>query len=214
MTAIKKLLSISSEPLSGKPEHMPEFLKAYALGPELFSMLQGKNGFYAFESALHIFPIRCDSTDETDLETWNSDTLWRNSYRDLAQGLLFFAEDIFQDQFCLSMQSIVRFKAETGESVFMADSLENWADLILSNYRLETGWPFIHEWQSQHGPLPRGKRLMAKRPFFLGGEYSPANFWAGDSLEGMRFKADLAMQTRNLPDGSKIRLHIGKKETQ
>jgi hypothetical protein len=34
------------------------------------------------------------------------------------------------------------------------------------------------------------------------------NFWLGDSVEGMRFKADLAMQTRNLPEGTPIKLHL------
>lgn len=51
---------------------------------------------------------------------------------------------------------------------------------------------------------------MPKTPFFLGGEYSVSNLFAGDPLEGMRFKADLAMQTRDLSDGSKVRLHVGK----
>lgn len=214
MTATEKLLSISTEPLSTKPERIPEFFQAYTLGSELFNMLQQKNGFYAFESALHVFPIRCDSTEEMDLETWNSDTLWRNGYQDLAQGLLFFAEDILQDQFCLSRQGVARFKAETGEVVTMSDSLEKWAEVILGNHSFETGWPFVHDWQAQHGPLPRGKRLMPSTPFFLGGEYSLANLWAGDPLEGMRFKADIAMQTRDVPSGGKVKLHIGSKPAQ
>ncbi|MGH9568101.1 MAG: SMI1/KNR4 family protein [Candidatus Angelobacter sp.] len=189
---------------------MPEFLKRYALGPELFNMLQKKNGFYAFESALHVFPIRCDLTNEMDLETWNSDTLWRNGYANLVQGLLFFAEDILQDQFCLSQQGVVRFKAETGETAIMAGSLEDWAGLITSNYQFETGWPLAHDWQASNGALPRGKRLMPETPFFLGGEYSVTNLWAGDALQGMRFKADIAIQTRDLPPGEKVRLRVGK----
>jgi hypothetical protein len=32
--------------------------------------------------------------------------------------------------------------------------------------------------------------------------------WAGNPLEGMSFKADVAMQIRNLPDGTKIRLQV------
>ena len=47
---------------------------------------------------------------------------------------------------------------------------------------------------------------MPKVPFFLGGAYSMENLWAGDAVEGMRFKADLAMQTTNLPDGTQIRI--------
>ena len=93
----------------------------------------------------------------------------------------------------------------------MADSLEGWARRLLQNYELETGWPLVHEWQKRHGPLPRGKRLMPKTPFFLGGEYKLDNLWAGNPLEGMRFKGDLATQTRDLPRGTKVKLNFGPK---
>jgi hypothetical protein len=52
---------------------------------------------------------------------------------------------------------------------------------------------------------------MPKKPFFTGGEYTLDNLWAGDPLEGMRLKADLAIQTRHLPNGAKIKLNIGPK---
>jgi hypothetical protein len=52
---------------------------------------------------------------------------------------------------------------------------------------------------------------MPKSPFFLGGAYEIENLWAGDAVEGMRFKADVAMQTRNMPDGTQVHLVIGKK---
>lgn len=210
-TEIEKLLSRSSESLAPKPVAMPDFLQAYALGPELFQMLQQKNGFYAFEAALHVFPLTTDPG--TGLEAWNAASLWRNEYGDLAEGLLFFAEDILQDQFCLSKKQsgVHRFHAETGQTTFMAESVEEWAGVILSNYRTETGWPFVHEWQEKNGPLPLGKRLMPKTPFFLGGEYKVENLWAGNPLEGMRFKADLATQTRNLPEGAQVKLNIAPK---
>jgi len=190
---------------------MPASFQDYLLGPELYGMLQQKNGFYAFESALHVFPLTDDP--ETGLEAWNADSLWRNGYKDLAEGLLFFAEDILQDQFCLSKKQngVLRFRAETGRTGSMAGSVAKWAGLILSNHRKETGWPLAYEWQRRYGRLPLGKRLMPKIPFFLGGEYKIENLWAGNALEGMRFKADLAMRTRDLPDGAKGRLNIAPK---
>jgi hypothetical protein len=211
MTSIEKLLSISSEPLAPEPRVLPEFLKTYDLGSELFRMLQQRNGFYAFEGALHVFPLTGDP--ETGLEAWNAASLWRNEYQDLADGLLFFAEDALQDQFCLSTKEnrVFRFRAETGRTVFMADSIEQWADVILTNPRSETRWPFIHDWQSKNGALPVGKRLLPKIPFFLGGEYNIENFWAGNPLEGMRFKGDLAIQTRDLPDGAQVKLNLAPK---
>jgi hypothetical protein len=209
MTAVEKLLSISAEPLGPRPETSPKELVPYSLGPELFKMLQLKNGFYAFESALHVFPIT--SPVGMSIEEWNADALWRCNYRDFAEDLLFFAEDAFQDQFCLSADRVLRFQAETGATVNIADSIEGWAEKILRDYGYETAWELASKWQADKGPLPPGKRLMPKTPFFLGGEYSMENLWAGDSVEGMRFKADLALQTRKLPGETAVRLIIGKK---
>ena len=211
MTNIEKLISISSESLASSAVACPDFLQAYRRGPELFRMLQRKNGFYAFEFALHVLPL--SSNPQTGLEGWNAPSLWRGEYQDLAEGLFFFAEDALQDQFCLSCKDdrILRFHAETGISEPMGNSLDEWAEVILANFRIETGWPLLHEWQERYGPLPPGKRLMPKTPFFLGGEYKLDNLWAGNSLEGMRLKGDLAMQTRNLPNGATVKLNIGPK---
>lgn len=208
-SAVEKLLSIGSDALAPKPIVGPAVLEAYPLGPELFRVLVMKNGFYAFESALHVFPL--SSPGCMSLEEWNSDSLWRNEYRDLADGLLFFAEDALQDQFCLSANGVVHFKAETGSIAPFAVSIAEWADRLLQNYPAETGWTIASQWQAANGPLPVGKRLMPKTPFFLGGKHSIENIWAGDAVEGMRFKADLALQTRDIPDGGSIRFVVGKK---
>jgi hypothetical protein len=209
MTRIETLLSISSPPLATKPLLFPELLRPYAQGPELFLMLQEKNGFYAFESALHVFPVTGDPA--SGLAVWNAAACWRSSYQDLTDDMLFFAEDILQDQFCLSLQQsgVFRFHAETGETTAMAASIEDWAGVVLDNYRVETGWPLASEWQKTYGILPQGKRLLPKTPFFLGGSYDVENLWAGEAEEGMRFKGDVAVQTRNLQDGTKVNLVVG-----
>jgi hypothetical protein len=211
MTNVEKVLSIASGPLATGPVVVPELLLRYSLGSELVQMLQRKNGFYAFESALHVFPLMGDSI--AGLEAWNAGPLWKDVYKGLAEGLLSFAEDVFQDQFCLSsrQRGVLRFYAETGQTELLADSIDEWAGVILSDHRKETGWPLIHEWQATNGPLQPGKRLMPKTPFFLGGEYRIENLWAGDAVEGMRLKADLAMQTRELPEGARVRLNIAPK---
>jgi hypothetical protein len=211
MTRVEKLLSISSAPLADTPPVSLKLLEDYPLGPELRRMLEHKNGFYAFESALHVFPLSSEPVDGSTLAEWNSDSLWRNDYGDLTTGMLFFAENILQDQFCLSASGVLRFKAETGGTMPVADSLESWAEIILRDYDHEIGWTFANRWQAENGPIPPGKRLMPKIPFFLGGSYLTENLWAGDAVEGMRFKADLALQTKSLPDGAQVRLVLGQK---
>jgi hypothetical protein len=211
MTCIEKLLSISSDSLADKPSVNPKLYEDYRLWSELLRMLEDKNGFYAFASALHVFPLTSEPVNGSSFFEWNSDSLWKNDYGDLTLGLLFFAEDILQDQFCLSASSVLRFSAETGGTKPMADSLETWAEIILRDYDYETGFTLVNQWQSENGPLSPGKRLMPKSPFVLGGAYSIENLWEGDAVEGMRLKADLATQTRDLPDGTQVRVVLEKK---
>jgi len=212
MTRTEELLSISSAPLVTTPPDNSATTKDFHLGSELIAMLERKNGFYAFESALHVFPLTGEPVGGSNLAEWNSDSLWRSDYGDLTSRLLFFAEDVFQDQFCLSSSGVLRFSAETGGTKPIAQSLESWAELILRDDHA-TGWTLAKTWQAENGPLTPGKRLMPKIPFFLGGAYSMDNLWAGDAVEGMRFKADLALQTRNLPDGAQVRIVLGAKPT-
>ena len=99
MTSLDKLLTNASLPLS---EHKPEILGsprrlAGALVSQLLEMLYKRNGFYALESALHVFPTH-SSKDEIGICEWNENTLWRSAYKGFADGCLFFAEDIPQLQ--------------------------------------------------------------------------------------------------------------------
>jgi hypothetical protein len=63
-------------------------------------------------------------------------------------------------------------------------------------------------WQAANGVLTVGERLVPKRPFTLGGEYNLANLVAMEAVKGMRFRGDLAVQIRDLPDGASITFKI------
>lgn len=210
MTLIEKLVSIGSEALGEPVTLPPKFLENYILGSELCQMLKMKNGFYAFEQALHVLPLKSDITNIMTLEDWNSRTLWRSGYGDLTEGFLFFAEDIFGDQFCISTKQagVFRFDSERGDATFMADSIESWAGRILSDYAVETGWPLANKWQATHGALPLGTRLQPKTPFVYGGEYTLENLWVGDATEGMLFKGDVALKVKDLPEGTRVVLKV------
>ena len=175
--------------------------------PELSSMLHGKNGFYAFEAALHVFSA-VDVLGTMDIEEWNSETLWRRDYGDLVTNHLFFAEDIFGGQYCIHGDKICFFDPETGETESVCDTLDLWAKSILEDYNYRTGFPLAHEWQSRHGALPSGSRLLPKVPFVCGGKFSVENLYLLDSVKGMRFRATLARQIKNLPNGAKIEFKL------
>lgn len=205
---VEQLIQIAGPPLSNALPQNPisQLDKASGLADELFAILKKKNGFYAFELALHLFPSSCTSC--MDLESWNEVDSWRKGYGEAVTGHLFFAEDLFGGQFSIADAEVYTFDPETGEVEEYAVDLEQWARQILENCDYETGYPMAREWQEKHGPLPVGKRLLPKIPFVLGGRFEVANMYAADAVAGMKFRAEMWRQIRDLPDGTEVRLKI------
>lgn len=209
LTNLEKLLSSASSSLSDDEPALTDQLRSLAgsLADSLLSMLHERNGFYALESALHVFPSH-SSQQELGLDKWNDGKLWRAEYRGIADDCLFFAEDVFGGQFCIKDNKVYTFDPETGALEFLADDIEGWAKAIVSDYEVLTGYPLAHQWQKQHGPLLAGKRLLPKIPFVAGGEFALNNLYLGDAVEGMKFRASIATQIKNLPDGATIKFNI------
>jgi hypothetical protein len=202
-----KLISIGSQSIGSElPDVTPQIATKYGLlGEELGELLKIRNGFYAFEAALHLLPSQAKGSLPS-LEQWNSRQLWRNEYRGLADDQLFFAEDAFGNQFCVHKGTICLFEAETGECRELAKSFEDWAALILDDYEFQTGYPLLHQWQLKNGNLPVGQRLIAKFPFVLGGAYSLDNLAAMDCVEIMRARGNIAWQLRDVPEGTNVEI--------
>ena len=207
--SIEKLIGVGSQALSGTHPILPTGRSglAGALADELIDLLKKKNGFYAFESALHIMPAQ-SCKPEIGLVDWNSQQLWIHEYQGMAGGLLFFAEDIFGGQFCMRADGIYQFDPETGQIDKLATNLEGWADAVLHNYPLLTGYPLAYEWQRVNGKIAPGVRLVPKRPFVAGGEFSIRNLYQLDAVSAMRLRASIAVQIKDLPDGAAIRLKV------
>lgn len=203
---LQKLAKVGSREILTPPtEPDTDLLKAFGnLGVDLFEWLMEKNGFYAFESALHVFPIGA-APPVLDLDSWNSLGLWKETYADLAEGILFFAEDVFGNQFCIRNDVVGSFDAETGSFQRLADGLDGWAKAILECYELHTGYSLAVEWQAANHLLAPGERLLPKAPFATGGDYRADNLVACDAVKGMRLRGDLAQQIRSSPEGSQIR---------
>ena len=209
MSSLEKLISSASTSLSERKPEIPNQLIALAgsLGVDLLALLQKRNGFYALESALHVFPSH-SSQQEIGLVDWNENALWRNEYKGLADDCLFFAEDVFGGQFCIKGGKVYTFDPETGALDYLADDIEGWAQAIVSDYEVLTGYPLAHQWQEQNGQLPAKKRLLPKLPFVAGGEFVLDNLYLADAVEGMRVRADIANQIKDLPDGAQIKFNF------
>jgi hypothetical protein len=201
-SAVDELLTHSSGPLV-------DALSPVRLGgsSELGAMLTGRNGFYAFESALHVSPSTTAGAEHGG-DAWNAPGLWRDAYGTISEQQWFFAEDVFGGQFAVGPAGVSVFDPETGSSKPMASSLEAWARAILDDYAMLTGFPLAHEWQATNGPLRAGRRLLPTIPFVMGGGYTVDNLRDVESVEAMRHRAAIAVQIRDLPDGSKVRLRI------
>jgi hypothetical protein len=209
MKNMEKLLAIASGPLGERVAMLPKRVNHLAggLANQLLQMLSARNGFYAFEQALHVFPV-CANDSRMDMEAWNAESSWRAGYPEVSSEGLFFAEDLFGGQFCIRGDRVFTFDPETGDMEFFAADLDEWAEALLADYEVLTGCSLAKQWQAIHGRIPEGHRLLPKRPFVMGGDFAPENLYACDAVEGMKFRAEVASQIRDLPDGSEISIHL------
>lgn len=205
-----QLLDIASNPLiMTLDEPMAiQVLAEVSHRDELLMLLRMKNGFYAFESALHVFPfVKDDCFNSQDLVRWNTPELWKHAYGKQAETLFAFAEDIFGYQFCSKGEQIVRFDPETGNTEKICSSVEEWATLMCSDYNFQTGYPVAKAWQAKHGPIARGNRLVPICPLVSKeGSYDVSNFYEVDDLKGILSRADFARQIRDVQDGQQVRI--------
>lgn len=175
---------------------------------EAIQLCLRKNGFYAFESALHVYPMGAGCNSHMHAETWNATDGWKRAYGGTVDSLWCFAEDVFGEQFAISDGAIVSFNPETGEVASLADSLEDWACRILVDYEYLTGYPLARDWQAANRPLHPGERLVPKTPFALGGEYNTANLYAMNATKAMELRGDIYRQICGLSDGARVRVTV------
>lgn len=199
MSYLAKLLAIGSPSIGAG-------IPGSVLPAELEPIYVSKNGFYAFESSLLVRHFG-EPVNPLDLRQWNAAETWRSVFDSEPAGVC-FAENLFGEQFVFQDGAVWHFDPETSEIARLADTLEQWAELILDDYDYRTGHSLAKEWQAQFGPLPRGTKLIPRRPFVIGGEFELSNLKATDEVASMRIRAAIANQIRDLPDGSPIDIRL------
>ncbi|PJZ47470.1 T6SS immunity protein Tdi1 domain-containing protein [Leptospira saintgironsiae] len=74
---------------------------------------------------------------------------------------------------------------------------------------------FIEDWEmkslvdlafERYGQLPDGRKYCLKIPGTLGGEYKLSNISTISFIELIQYSGDVALQIKDLPDGSKVQL--------
>jgi hypothetical protein len=206
MSNIGRLLAISGSSLGPTLRSSCTHPNRTNLGQEIRDLLKARNGFFAFESALQVFPC-CTGDGDIDASRWNDPSIWRSSYGDLVpEDRWFFGQDVFGNQFGLSESAVVRLDAETGAFESVASSLEGWAALVLSDFSYWVGFRQAHEWQVANGALTETHRLVPKKPFVLGGEYDTSNLFAMDAVRSLRMRGETAVQLAGLPEGTPVEI--------
>ena len=207
---INKLLEIGSKPLIVT---FDETLSNQALAEvghkdELLELCGSRMGLYAFESALHVFPLVIDDWfNSQNVVRWNAPTRWKHAFGKQAKTLFAFAEDILGYQFCSQGDQIVRFDPETDDVERVCSSVEEWAALICKDYNVQTGYPGCESLASQTRPIAQGNRLVPIYPLISKeGPYDVSNFYEVDDLKGMLSRANFARQIRNVQDGQQVKI--------
>jgi hypothetical protein len=207
MSPLDKLLSLSSDAISKAKPSLSGFAHDQNCRTgtnELSRVLSKKNGFWCFEKALHVYAA--DPAVSQNIVDWNRAEGWRSAYANLAKNALFFAQDIFGFQFYILEKNVFQFDTETGESELLGASIEDWASLILSDYAFYSGYPIAHEWQTKHGAIQGINRLMAKTPFFLGGEFNVNNLYEMSPYKMAELRASIYLQTKDLSEGEQVKI--------
>jgi len=207
MSEINKLILKAGTPILQEANVPGDFKEQNPLFRELGKLLEQKNGFYAFESALLVRPWG-NSEFPLDLLNWNKKTGWISRYKLDLPELFFFAEDVFGGQFAIAKNEIVSFDPETGEITHLGNNLEDWACLLMNDYDCLTGYSIAHSWQVQNGPLKKGMRLVPKKLFVLGGEFESVNLSEEEEVRAMKLRGDFASKLADLPDGTQVEFRV------
>ncbi|GHF76940.1 hypothetical protein GCM10018790_63720 [Kitasatospora xanthocidica] len=203
---MSKLLSVASGAISPKTPKISPALGSAATSLEV--LLAEMNGFYAFESALHVFPSGEPGLPGRSLEEWNSKSLWRESYGRLIPEMIFFAEDVFGGQFAMAGDGAVySFNPETAALSKFSEDVTSWQDGVVADWNYVTGYSVGHEWQMRNGPLPAGHRLVPKVPFSVGGEFSFGNMIPVEAAAALKYWGGFALAISGARDGGQFRFN-------
>lgn len=117
--------------------------------------LQRWNGCYALGGALHVFGARPDPPNQS-LDLWNRLDGWRQSFGLIAEGLWFFAENAFGDQFAYREGKVVRLKAAESRVEPVAASFAEWLEATLLDPQRWLALELFEACVARLGPLPPG----------------------------------------------------------
>ncbi|RLJ99620.1 SMI1/KNR4 family protein [Tenacibaculum discolor] len=178
----------------------------YGEDKEYMSFLKIHNGGYFYGNSLHIFG---ESKNHNYHDIIYLNSLYSRFYGELTKGIIFFAEDILGNIYGFHNEGVAYFNIETSDYEIICKDFKSWIKEINNDLSYYTGKDFLLDLPKEDKiSLALGKRLGAKYPFVLGGDYETSNFILKDFEENIEYNSSIAKQIVNLPDGTPIKIDI------
>lgn len=178
--------------------------RALLLCPPLEALYENFNGGYFWGRALLIRPMIGGAGLPLPVGDWSESGLWAGLYDGACRGVIFFAEDAFGVQFGIREGRVVQFDPETAQISDCAETVREWAALLVGDPAYYTGAPVLAAWEAKNSAIGAGHRLVPKQLFMLGGAFHSENMACKADVEGMRIRAQLWSMTKDISDGQQV----------
>jgi hypothetical protein len=139
---------------------------------------------------------------------WNDPIGWKREFGAILPAGEIFAESFLGDQYVVVEELVSRWDPETGEAEPTGLSLSAWIERVRSDAADQQPVWLLEAWEQANGGLPVTHHLAPKVPFVLGGEFEVDNLCSVDAASDLAWRAQLALQIRDLPDGAEVKLHV------
>jgi hypothetical protein len=154
-------------------------------------LLQHWNGFYALDGLLHVFGA-CEFPPNHSLRAWNAPDGWRAAWGRLTEGLTFFAEDAFGDQFAYRGGKIVRMRTLAGGLEVTHASITEWIEAVLLEPEYMLNAKLFRACVARLGGLPHGGHIVPTNQLSTGEPLDPEHVTVMPSRDSMEVKAVMA----------------------
>lgn len=179
------------------------------LPSEYFRVLEFANGFLLRDNLLRFHGLEslagCPSIQE-----WNA-AKWKDEFGELARDIVFFASDIFGDQYGFATRDgrhqLCRFRCEGGHTEFIGGrDLMKWLrDHVLRDLSSLIDVGLASALMKRLGPIPLGHDIAFKLPLICGGKYEAENCEIMETSFHLQLLGQLSVQNRQHPHGTNIR---------
>ena len=186
----------------------PSTLKAEGgLSSKLVEMLDQSNGFHLHGGALLFLPSGSGVNGLSTIEEFNA-APWKTSYGPEISRALFFAVDAIGYPFGILDERIIQFDPETGELTEIATDFDAFFSASEADPNGIAGAWLYGAWLDAGRQINANERLAPNHPLIFVKTSGIDDFHAENMLNRTAFNAYLYEQTKDLPDGAKVKFVV------